>query len=164
MALSLFDINANIESLYARAVDPETGEVLDEELFRLLDQCEVEREERILYLADRIKSQRAEAAAYRNEARKLTERAQQVENSASRDERYIDENLEDGEQLKNDHSEVKRRKTPPKVKIDIMWKVPVGYRVQPEWTPDLRAIKDALKEDESIDWARLQSRSVLQIR
>lgn len=163
MALSLYDLRHEIESLYARAVDPDTGEIVDEALWASMDACEIERKERLLYLAERIKSQEAEAAAYKAEAKKLLDRAASAEKGAERDRRYVDDNLEDGEVLKDTHSEIKRVKTPARVEIEKPEDVPEGFR-RWKWEPSKEAIKAELKSGHVLGWAKLVSGQKLRIR
>lgn len=163
MAWSLYDINFQIEKLYAESCDPETGEVIDEKLFELLDKCEFEREERVLYIADRIKSQKAEASAYRNEAKKLKARAEKCENDAERDERYVEANLEDGEVIKNEHSEVSRGRRSASVLVTDASQIPDNY-CRHKIEPDKVLMLMDLKADKKIPGVLLIHRRKLQIK
>ena len=163
MAFTLFEINAQIEALYGKAVDPDTGEVVDEALFSLLDACEVEREERILYIATRIKSLQAEAAACKNEAKKLRDRAERCLDRAERDMAYIDQNLREDEELKDARSKVLRVLGPAYVDLDGNLEVPAEYRIS-FTKPNLTKISDALKGGTKFDWATFKRRTFLRIK
>ena len=64
--MNLYQINEAIETAFALAVDPTTGEVNDEQLY-LLDLLELDRDKKIENVALLIKNLKADAAALKAE-------------------------------------------------------------------------------------------------
>lgn len=78
--MTLYYIDEALRNLLDAAIDPETGEVKeDEDLWAELDRLQLTREEVIEQMGLEYKNLDAEAEACRKEARALTERARRLE-------------------------------------------------------------------------------------
>lgn len=115
--LSLYEINTAILAAELRCTDTETGEFDDARFDELTS--ELGLEEKVLNVAAFVKSLRAEAQAVKEEAKKLTERADATKKRAERLQEYLQDNLEEGQSFKDSRSEVKWKKSPDKVVVDM---------------------------------------------
>lgn len=74
MAFSLYEINSQIEQAWGAAVDPDTGEIINEEALQVLDGLTMQREEKLENLALFYKNLSAEAEALKAEKMRLAAR------------------------------------------------------------------------------------------
>ena len=74
MAFSLYEINSQIEQAWGAAVDPDTGEIINEEALQELEQLGMQREEKLENLALFYKNLSAEAEALKAEKMRLAAR------------------------------------------------------------------------------------------
>lgn len=74
MAFSLYEINSQIEQAWGAAVDPDTGEIINEEALQALDGLTMQREEKLENLALFYKNLSAEAEALKAEKMRLAAR------------------------------------------------------------------------------------------
>lgn len=74
MAFSLYEINSQIEQVWGAAVDPDTGEIINEEALQALDGLTMQREEKLENLALFYKNLSAEAEALKAEKMRLAAR------------------------------------------------------------------------------------------
>ena len=102
MSMSLYEIDQSILAL----VDPETGEILDENAFDLL---QMERETKLENVACWIKNMSAESAAIRQEEINLAERRKVLERKCERLKKYLSEAL-NGEKFQTAKCAVTYRK------------------------------------------------------
>lgn len=74
--MKLYEVNAAIEEIFERMVDPEIGEILSdsESLMAQLDSLQMERQRILEYLAKLVLNTRAEAAALKEEEARLKKR------------------------------------------------------------------------------------------
>lgn len=74
--MRLYEVNAAIEEIFERIVNPETGEILSdsETLMEQLDSLQMERQRILEYLAKLVLNTRAEAAALKEEESRLKDR------------------------------------------------------------------------------------------
>ena len=86
---NLFQIDNRINEILQSAVDPETGEIHDEDMIAELDRLEMERPQKIENSALFIKSQRALAKAIAAEITALRARKDTAERLADSTERYL---------------------------------------------------------------------------
>lgn len=74
MGFSLYGINSQIEQTWGAAVDPDTGEIINEEALQELEQLGMQREEKLENLALFYKNLSAEAEALKAEKMRLAAR------------------------------------------------------------------------------------------
>lgn len=94
---------------FALCVDPETGEVNEDQLI-LLERLEMDRDKKIENLACLIKNLRADAAALKAEKDAFAKRQKQAENKAESLSRYL-ESVLNGEKFSTDRCAISWRKT-----------------------------------------------------
>lgn len=155
---ALYEINQDILD----CVDPETGEIIDT---MRLDALQMEREAKLEGVALWIKDMKAEAAAVKEEADKLTARKKALDNKIEGLKAWLLEAL-NGEKLKTPRCSVYQTRSQRLAVIGdekdlIAWiernaKDPRDYIRYKE--PELRKdeIKKALKDGKEIEYAKLE--------
>lgn len=106
---NLYQINEAIEMTFALCVDPETGEVNEDQMI-LLERLEMDRNLKIENIACLIKNLRADAAALKAEKDAFAKRQKQAENKADSLMRYLQDAL-NGEKFSTDKCQISWRKT-----------------------------------------------------
>jgi hypothetical protein len=142
----LYQINEAIETTFALAVDPTTGEVNEEQLY-LLDLLEVDRDKKIENIACLIKNYRADAAALKAEKDSFAKRQKQAENRAESLSRYLESAL-NGEKFTSDRCAINFRRT-SKIVLDdgkTVYDIDTHFLRMAEPTLDKVAIKKALDD------------------
>lgn len=86
--MNLYEIDKAIETAFNLAIDPETGEVNEEQMM-LLEMLEMDRDKKIENVACFIKNLRADAAAYKAEKDAFAKRQKQAENKAESLSNYL---------------------------------------------------------------------------
>lgn len=104
--MNLYEINADMQRMLEESIDPETGEIVNENLFADMEALSIAKNERIEYLGLIIKNQKAEADMLKATAKRIQEeadslkaKAQAIENNNERIKGYIKDNLA-GEKFK----------------------------------------------------------------
>lgn len=87
--MNLFDIDREIEAVIQHSVDPETGEILDDQFFDNMNALQCAREKKIENAALFIKERRALASAITGEIKALQARKKSAEREADSTERYL---------------------------------------------------------------------------
>lgn len=87
--MNLYEINQQIIDAFDAAVDPETGELRDEEAYDRLTELQEDFEDKIENLALYAKDLKAQAAAIKTEKDNLAKRQKAAENRAASIERYL---------------------------------------------------------------------------
>ncbi len=149
--MNLFEINEAVETAFNLAIDPETGEVNEDQLV-LLEMLEIERDKKIENIACLIKNYRADAAALKAEKDSFTKRQRQAENRAESLSRYLEAAL-NGEKFTSDRCAVSFRKT-SKIVLDegkTVYDIDTHFLRMAEPTLDKVAIKKALDEGIAVD-------------
>ena len=98
--MNLYEINEAVQTAFNLAVDPETGEVNEEQLV-LLEMLEMERDKKIENIALLIKNLRADAAALKAEKDTFAKRQKQAENKVNSLLSYLESAL-NGEKFSTD--------------------------------------------------------------
>lgn len=149
--MNLFEINEAVETAFNLAIDPETGEVNEDQLV-LLEMLEMERDKKIENIACLIKNYRADAAALKAEKDSFAKRQRQAENRAESLSRYLEAAL-NGEKFTSDRCAVSFRKT-SKIVLDegkTVYDIDTHFLRMAEPTLDKVAIKKALDEGIEVD-------------
>lgn len=107
--MNLYEINEAVQTAFGLAVDPETGEVNEEQLV-LLEMLEMERDKKIEAIACLIKNFRADAVALKAEKDAFAKRQKQAENKAESLMRYLQDAL-NGEKFSTDKCQISWRRT-----------------------------------------------------
>lgn len=166
MGFSLYQIdNAVLTVLEDGLVfDEETGEILFDP--DNLDELEVERNAKLEAVALFVKSLEAEAAAMREEERKLAERRGRNERKAERLRKYISDSMQRFGDTKLETARVSlgfRRSE--SVEVVDQTALPIEFvKVKMTETADKAAIKKALKEGQQVAGAQLVENKNLQIK
>ena len=152
----LYEIDAAILA----AVDQETGEILDTEK---LDALQMERERKLEGVALWFKDMKAEAAAVKEEADKLTARKKALENKMDGLKTWLLMAL-DGEKLKTPRCNVYQTHSQrvviddEKALIDMFMTSPFGEKFLRVKDPEIdkTALKDSMKQGYECEFAHLE--------
>jgi seryl-tRNA synthetase len=163
--MNLYEITAAIESMLERALDTDTGEIIDEALDLELDELEADRDKRALHIAAAIVDYDAEAEKIAERARALGKWAGELHAKAERLKRYLGENLPQGHKVQDDRVRIGWR-TSTGVVLDVcVDELPREYvRVKRE--PALGELATALKANDPVAaaCAHLETRHNVQVR
>lgn len=160
--MTLWEIDKRIEDLMEQVVDPDTGEILDEEAKKALDGLYMDRDEKVENIALFIKNLSAEAEAVKNEKQKLAARQSAIENKVEHLKTYLTAAL-DGERFKTSRCVVSYRRSEQTVIEDIK-AVPEEYLRIKEPEADKSKIKFALKLGKEVPGAHLEENVSIQIK
>lgn len=156
---------ARLEELLENAIDPETGEIIDEDLVAAYDAATLATEEKAEACAIMVKNYNAEAEAIKAEIKTLTARARALTNRAEGLRSYMAHCLTPGQTIKTARAAITWRRSEA-VEFDEH----LDVRALPEdlvkttIEPNKTAIKAALKEGDEIPGAYLVTRQNLQIK
>ena len=159
---TLYEIKADLEHVLdgGLIVDEETGEVLFDS--ENLEQLQAAYEEKLEAVGLFIKNLESDAAAIREEEKKLAARRHVMENKAKRLREYMLLNLGDGEKVKTARIEIGTRYTEA-VHVDDDAEVPEEYmRIKAE--PNKTALKAALKNGVEIPGVQMVRNRSLQVK
>lgn len=160
--MNLYEISAEIQSAWDKAVDQETGEVLSEEALELIDKLEMDFDNKVENIALWIKNLNAEAEAIKAEKLALAARQSSVEKKADSLKRYLASAL-GGNKFSTARVAVSFRKS-EQVEVDEGVWFDDEYLTYTDPKPNKTAIKKALKSGVEITGARLVSSSNIQIK
>ena len=160
--MNLYEIDQKMMDAFAAAVDPETGEIIDEEMKDSFDQLAIDRDQKIENICLFIKNLRAEATALKAEKEAFAAREKASENKAESLLRYLKGYL-NGEAFKTTRAAVSWRRTKP-VKIDDLSMIPADYVTQPDPVPNKMAIRRAIAAGETVPGAELVENQSMTVR
>lgn len=157
--MTLYEIDSRMKTAFDAAIDPETGEILDEQMLYLFEHLQLDRDKKIENLGLFIKDLKAEAEMLGNEADAFARRKRSAERKAEWLKKYL-EQVMNGERYKSTKVVISYMNY-KSVQIDDMDAIPDEYkRVRVE--PNKVDIKAALKDGEEIPGASLvESRSMV---
>lgn len=147
-------IDSRIEEIIDEAIDPETGEVIDEEALDAIAALQEQKDDAIEQMGLYYKDMMAEVDAVKAEAKKLTDRAKAVENRAETVKKYLVRAL-DGKKFKTPRLSVSYRKSEQTV-VDDLSKIPYEYLKWKDPDADKAAIKKAIKAGEEVPGAHIE--------
>jgi hypothetical protein len=163
MAFSLYEINSQIEQAWGAAVDPDTGEIINEEAMQAFSELSMARDEKIENIALAYKNTCAEAEALKAEKLALQKRQASAEKKAEWLKQYLSQYMESGEKYKSAKVSIGWRKS-ESVQVDDTFLLPDEYLIFTV-APDKNALKKALKAGEPmIGGARLVTTNNIQIK
>jgi hypothetical protein len=160
--MTLYEIDKAIEDAFYSAVDPDTGEIINDEALEALNELEEARNVKIENIALFIKNLDAEASAIKAEEERLRSRRTTTENRVKWLKDYLN-NMLDGEKFKSPRCSVSFRNTKA-VNITDAALIPHKYLIPQEPKIDKREISAALKAGEIIDGAELEDRRSIVIK
>ena len=154
---TLYDIVKQIEQ-FQFEVDETTGEIMNMDQ---LDALELERETKIENIALFIKNLKADASMYADEEKAFAQRKKAAENKAERLRQYLAAMLA-GEKFKSPRVVVSYRHS-ESVDVQDVDALPPLYVVT-EKRPDKTAIKQAIKNGETVPGAALVGKDNIQVK
>ena len=161
--MTLYEIDKALVDAFERAIDPETGEIINDDAMAELEQLDMARDTKIENTALYYKNLRSDAEQLKAEAKRLTERAQTALRKAESLKNYLSYSL-DGQPFKRGTVAISYRKS-EQVQIDDIKELPAEYLRYKEPEPDKTAIKLALKLDPgSVPGASIISIQNMQIK
>lgn len=163
--MTLYEINNEMKMALddvLNSVDEETGEV-DESYVHILEDLQMQRDEKLDNIGAYIKNLAAEAEAIKTEEKKLAERRKATENKVERLKNYVAEIL-NGEKFESSRVAFSFRRS-EQVVIPDEEHLDERYLVREvTWKPDKKAIKEAIKSGELVVGAYLETKNNLQIK
>lgn len=141
--MNLYEINAELEAAFNAAIDPETGEILDESMAEQFEQLQVDRETKINNTACLIKNLKAEAAALKAERDAFATRQKTAERKAETLTKYLAAFL-NGEKFKSTEVSISWRKSESLEVTDLL-QIPDEYLTYKMPEANKTAIKAAIK-------------------
>lgn len=154
--MNLFDIDSRLESAFEKAVDPETGEILDETILMEFEQLQMERDDKIENIACWIKNLKADAAALKAEKDAFAKRQKAAESKAESLSKYLNAYLA-GARYKGKRASITYRKV-AQVEIADETAIPEAFkRVKVE--PNKVDIKLAIRQGKEVPGASLVEKS-----
>ena len=165
---SLYEINREMEEILENSIDPETGEILDEAVWKL-NELQMAKDEKVENVALWHKNLLAESKAIADEIKALQERKRSLEKKMQWQENYLEWALE-GQKFESPKVAITYRKSTA-VEIEDLDKFIAGYKDNPDlvttkidYAPNKTNIKAMLKDGERIDGAWLIERQNMQIK
>lgn len=148
--MTLYEIDNAIREVLESAADPETGELVDEELLEQYDKLIMDRDQKVENIGLYIKNLEADAAAIKAEAKNLTARAKAAENKAEHLRNYMQFCL-NGQKFQSPRLSVSFRRS-QKVEVDQnrLFEIPDDYLRYKEPEVDKKRVSEALKAGEDI--------------
>ena len=150
--MTLYEINNAITEVLEGAIDPETGEILNEDLVAAYEQLQLDRSTKVENIACFIKNLKAESEAIKGEVKNLQARQKANENKAEHLKEYLAFCLQ-GEKFSSPKASVSFRRSEAVNVLDID-QLPEDFLRFKEPEADKTKIKDALKAGQTIPGAR----------
>lgn len=164
--MTLFEINAALEAAFERAIDPETGEILDEQAKEELDNLQMFLDDKIENIACWIKNLKADAEALKNEKLAFAKRQAAAENKVKSLEKYLAYALGEGNKFQSAKVSIGWRKsdTIQLAEGKSVYDIDTKYLKLAE--PELKKadLKAAIKAGEVIDGIELVTKQNMQIK
>lgn len=150
---NLFEIDRAIVDAWEACVDPETGEI-NEDLYADFEALQMERDRKIENIACWVKNLKSDAAAMKEEAKNMTERAKAAEAKAARLQDYVGRVL-NGQPWHGTRAAISWR-TSHQLSIDEGATVPAEYmRIKTTSEPDKTALKAAIAAGKEFEGIRV---------
>lgn len=159
--MKLYEYDEAITNALDTAIDPDTGEIIDDEAYRTLDSYLMGRNDKIENILLWVKSLTADAAAIKTEEAALKERRERKERKAENVKNFIQRYL-GGEKFETPKVAVSYRRSES---VEVFGDVPPEYqRIKTTVEPDKTKLKDALKAGEVIEGAALVKKVNMSIK
>ena len=161
--MNLYEIDNAITEAFEQAIDPETGEICNEEAYEALNSLEIQREGKIEGVLLWIKNLRAESEALKAEKIAFDARQRQAERKAESLKKYISGIL-GGEKFKTDRVAVSWRKTESVTYDGNVRDLPTECIREKEPEVNKTELKKLLKAGEKISGAQIVESMSMQIK
>lgn len=165
--MTLYEIDHAISEAFEQAIDPETGELINEEAWAQLEALQMDREQKLEGVALWVKDLNAEAAAIKVEEDALKKRRQSTEKKADSLKGYLASALGGSEKFKTARVAISWRRSETAELLDGVDPVslPLEYqRVKVAVEPDKAKLKEALKAGKTVEGVELVERQNIQIK
>lgn len=160
--MNLYEIDASMMAAFEAAVDPDTGEILDEAMAARFEELQIDRDTKIENLACWIKNLKSDAAAIKAEKDALAARQKSAERKAESLSRYLAGYLA-GEKYKSARAAISWRRSEA-VEITDAAMLTDEYLTFKAPEPNKAAIKAAIKEGAEVLGARLVENQNMSIK
>ena len=164
---TLYEIDRNIEACIEAllaSVDEETGEVVDEDAAKYLEQLQVDRKDKLDALGSYIKNLMADTEALKAESAALAKRAKTKENEIEHLKNYVSMSLLNNGEEKFESTRV-RFSFRKSESVNVTGQLTKTYLVKKvSFEPDKRAIKEAIHSGKKVAGAELVIKQNLQIK
>ena len=165
--MTLYEIDHAISEAFEQAVDPETGELINEEAWARLEALQMDREQKLENVALWVKDLNAEAAAIKAEEDALKRRRQSTEKKADSLKGYLASALGGSEKFKTARVAISWRRSETAELLEGVDPVslPLEYqRVKVSVEADKTKLKEALKAGKTVEGVELVERQNIQIK
>lgn len=159
---SLYEINNELVDAFARAIDPETGEIINEQALEELEKLQMAFDCKVENVALYIKNLTADAEAYKKEKMAFAERQQQAEKKVESLKKYLSKALA-GEKFTTERVAVSFRKS-ESVNVLDMSKLDDDYLKYKDPEVDKTKVKKALKAGVALQGVELVTNNNIQIK
>lgn len=159
----LYEIDKKLEEAFEKAIDPETGEMNDEEAFEQYEALSLERDAKIEGIALWIKNMKSDAEAIKAEKLALADRQKHLENKVERVTAFLERALA-GEKFQSARVAISYRKsTSVEIEDTAVYYLPMDYlKIKKE--PDKMLIKDFLKAGGQLPGCKLAEKQNMAIK
>lgn len=166
---SLYEINQQIEEAFAKAIDPETGEI-SEEAIELINALQLEKDTKIENVALWHKNTAADIKAIGDEIKALQDRKRRLEAKQAWMDKYLEYALQ-GQKFETPKVAISYRKSTT-VEFPNMEAFLNSYcysgtdyiTIKTEFVPNKTAIKEAIKDGKIVEGAALVEHQNMQIK
>lgn len=160
--MNLYDIDQKMKEAFEKAVDPETGEILDEGALNDFYALDMARDEKIDNILCFIKDLKSDAKAIKAEEDSLAKRRRSADRKAEWLTRYV-KNILAGQKFKSARAEASYMKS-ASVNITDMSLIPSQFLKYADPTPDKVAIKESIKDGVDVPGAEVVENNNLIIK
>jgi len=164
--MNLFEINKDIEQTLENilnSVDEDTGEV-DEAYVHLLEDLQMQKDEKLENIGCYIKNLNAEINAFKEEEKNMKKRREVLEHKAERLEKYVSSVLNGEKWDKSTKVQFSFRESTQTI-IDDESLIPKKFLVKKiDYSPDKKAIKEVLESGKAVKGAHLNTVKNLQVK
>lgn len=160
--MNLFDINHEIEIAENKAIDMESGEILDEVFYTLLNELKMAKEEKVENLCCLYKNINADAEALKAQADEFTRRYKSAKNKADSIKNYITITM-DGEKFSSPRASLRWTTTHPVIVECDPATLPEKFR-KATYEAKKTELKTALENGEIIEGCSIGERRSVSIR
>lgn len=161
---SLYEIDNDMMAAFDAAVDPDTGEIIDEEALERFNKLSMDRDVKIENICLWIKNLKADATVLKAEKDAFAARQKAAENKAKSLSKYLQGFL-DGEKFKaaDGRATVSYRKS-ESVKVTDISQIPLEYLTMADPTANKTEIKKAIKAGKDVPGAEIETNNNMIIK
>lgn len=162
--LSLYQINQDYEQCLNEAIDTDTGEILNGDLIKVLDNIQMALEDKALNTAMVVRKLGTRKLMIKNEIDRLKKLYEIAESAEENLKQYLTDNVPKKKKIEGNLISIGWRKSEV-VEITDVTKIPKEYiKTKIEESPDKTKIKEAIKSGLKVDGAELVEKQNIQIK